>query len=154
VVAIKKFKFTLQALYNYKLTVEKLQKAELKRAQQALQELLDEEQRLLKAWADNERSLEEALKKGENVGDALIEHDAYFRYLRDALIAIRKKIVVAEAVVRQCQERLILTMKEIKTYLKLRDEQYQAWTKEVSAEEAKEMDDLVSFNVIKEEVGA
>ena len=153
-VKIKKFKFTLQALYNYKLTVEKLQKAELKRAQQALQELLDEEQRLLKAWADNERSLEEALKKGENVGDALIEHDAYFRYLRDALIAIRKKIVVAEAVVRQCQERLILTMKEIKTYLKLRDEQYQAWTKEVSAEEAKEMDDLVSFNVIKEEVGA
>ena len=151
---IKKFKFTLQALYNYKLTVEKLQKAELRRAQQVLQELLDEEQRLLRAWADNERSLEEALRKGENVGDALIEHDAYFRYLRDALIAIRKKIVKAEEIVRQCQERLILTMKEIKTYLKLRDEQYQAWMKEVQAEEAKEMDDLVSFKVIKDEVGA
>ena len=149
---MKKFKFTLQALNNYKLTVEKLQKAELRRAQQALQELLDEEQRLIKAWEDNERSLEEALQKGENVATALAEHDAFFRYLRDALIEVRKMIVKAEEVVRECQERLILTMKELKTYLKLRDEQYQAWMKEVQAEDAKEMDDLVSFNVISEEV--
>jgi len=151
---MKRFKFTLQPLYNYKTTVERLQKAELKRAQQALQELLDEEQRLINAWADNERSLEEALRKGENVGAALSEHDAYFRYLRDALIAIREKIVQAEEVVRQCQERLILTMKELKTYLKLREEQYQVYLKEVQAEEAKEMDDLVSFNVISEEINA
>jgi len=148
---MKKFKFTLQSLYNYKLTVEKLQKAELKRAQQALQVLLDEEKRLIKAWADNEKSLEEALLKGENVGTALSEHDAYFRFLRDALIEIRKKIVKAEQVVRECQERLILTMKELKTYLKLREEQYQAYLKEVQAEEAKTMDDLVSFKVIKEQ---
>jgi len=149
---MKRFKFTLQALYNYKLTVEKLQKADLRRAQQALQELLDEEQRLLKAWEDNERSLEEALRKGENVGAALSEHDAFFRYLRDALIEIRKMIVKAEEVVRECQDRLILTMKEIKTYLKLREEQYQAYLKEVQAEDAKTMDDLVSFNVISEEM--
>ena len=148
---MKKFKYTLQPVYNYKLTVEKLQKAELRRAQQALQELLDEEQRLLQAWVNNEHSLEEALNKGEDVSAALTEHDAYFRYLRDALIEIRKRIVRAEEVVRQCQERLIITMKEIKTYLKLRDEQYQAWLKEVQAEEAKEMDDLVSFKVISEE---
>jgi len=148
---MKKFKYTLQPVYNYKLTVEKLQKAELKKAQQALQNLLDEEQRLLKAWADNEQSLEEALQSGEDIASALSEHDAYFRYLRDALIEIRKLIVRAEEVVRRCQEQLILTMKEIKTYLKLRDEQYQAWMKEVQAEEAKEMDDLVSFKVISEE---
>jgi len=147
---MKKFKFTLQALYNYKLTVEKLQKAELKRAQQVLQELRDKEQRLIQAWIDNERSLERALREGENVGAALTEHDAYFRYLRDALIEIRKRIVRAEEVVRKCQDRLILTMKEIKTYLKLRDEQYQLWMKEVQLEEAKEIDDLVSFKVISE----
>jgi len=149
---LKKFKFTLQPLYNYKTTVERLQKAELKRAQQALQLLLNEEQRLLKAWSDNEVSLEEALRKGENVGAALSEHDAYFRFLRDALIEVRELIVEAEEVVRKCQERLIVTMKELKTYLKLRDEQYQLYLKEVQAEEAKEMDDLVSFNVISEEI--
>jgi len=151
---MKKFKFTLQSLYNYKLTVEKLQKAELKRAQQALQELLDEEQRLLKAREDTEISLEKALAKGENVGDALIEHDSFFRFLRDALVEIRIKIVKAEEVVRECQERLILTMKELKTYLKLREEQYQAWMKEAQAEEAKNIDDLVSFKVINQEANA
>ena len=149
---MKKFKFTLQPLHNYKLTVERLQKAELKRAQQALQELLDEEQRLLRAYADNERSLEDALKRGENIVAALSEHDAYFRYLRDALIEVRILIKEAEEIVRKCQERLIITMRELKTYLKLRDEQYQAYLKEVQAEEAKEMDDLVSFNVISEEI--
>jgi flagellar FliJ protein len=149
---MKKFKFTLQALYNYKLIVERLQKAELKRAQQALQELLDEETRLKNAYAGNERSLEEALRRGENVAIALSEHDAYFRFLRDALIEIAKLIVEAEEVVRQCQQRLIITMKEIKTYLKLRDEQYQQYLKDVQAEEAKEMDDLISFNVISEQI--
>jgi len=151
---MKRFVFTLQALYNYKLTIERLQKAELKKAQQALQELLDEESRLLKAYADNELSLEEALRRGENIAAALMEHDAYFRYLREALIDIRVLIEKAEEVVRQCQERLILTMKEIKTYLKLREEQYTAYLKEVQAEEAKEIDDLVSFNVISEEINS
>ena len=151
---MKKFKFTLEALHNYKLTVERLQKAELNRAQMALRELQDEEARLLTAYANNERSLARALESGENVGTALSEHDAFFRFLRDALIEVRKLIVEAEEVVRRCQERLIVTMKEIKTYLKLRDEQYQAYLKEAQAEEAKEMDDLVSFNVISEEINA
>jgi flagellar FliJ protein len=149
---MKKFKFTLQALYNYKHTVEKLQKADLRRAQQALQELLDEERRLEQAYADNERSLEKALRDNINVATALTEHDAYFRFLRDALKEIRARIVKAEEVVRKCQERLIITMKEIKTYTKLRNEQYQKYLKEVQAEEDKEMGDLVSFNVINEEI--
>jgi len=148
---MKKFKFTLQALYNYKLTVEKMQKTDLKKAQQALRELIAEEQRLLLAYAENERSLEIALRRNEDVVTALSEHDAYFRFLRDALKEIRKRIEKAEEVVLKCQERLIITMKEIKTYTKLRDEQYQAYLKEIQAEEDKELGDLVSFNVISED---
>jgi len=147
---MKKFKFTLQALFNYKITVEKMQKAELQKARQALNELIAEEVRLLNAYAENERSLQRALSDNINVGSALSEHDAYFRFLRDALRAIREKIVKAEEVVRLCQEKLILTMKEIKTYNKLRDEQYERYKKEVQAEETKEIEDLVSFNVINE----
>jgi len=149
---MKKFKFTLQALYNYKLTVEKMQKADLRKAQQALRELIAEEQRLLQAYAENERSLEIALESNEDVVTALSEHDAYFRFLRDALKEIRIRIAKAEEVVLKCQERLIITMKELKTYVKLRNEQYQAYLKEVQAEEDKEMGDLVSFNVISEEI--
>jgi len=149
---MKKFIFTLQALFNYKQTVEKMQKAELKRAQEALRELLREEQRLLRAYDDNERSLERALRNNDDVGTALSEHDAYFRFLRDAIKEIRERIAKAEEEVLKCQERLIITMKEIKTYNKLRDEQYQRYRKEIQSEEDKEMGDLVSFNVISEEI--
>ena len=149
---MKRFKFTLQPVFNYKQTVEKLQKAELKKAQQALRELLDEEQRLLRAYARNERSLEKALRENTDVATALTEHDAYFRYLRDALKELRERIIQAEEVVVECQNRLIGTMKEIKTYKKLRDEQFQAYLKEMLAEEDKEMGDIVSFNTVSEEI--
>ena len=149
---MKRFVFTLQPLYNYKQTVEKLQKAELRKAQQVLKELLDEEQRLLSAYESNERSLERALRENINVAAALTEHDAYFRFLRDALKAVRKKIIEAEEAVRECRDRLIITMKEIKTLVKLRTEQYHEYLREVQAEEDKEMGDLVSFNVINEEI--
>ena len=149
---MKKFKFTLQALFNYKLTVEKLQKAELKKAQQALRELLDEEIRLEQAYANNERSLERALHENVNVAAALTEHDAYFRFLRDALKELRERIVKAEEVVVLCQNRLITTMKELKTYLKLRNEQFQDYLKEVQIEDDKNMGDLVSFKAISEEI--
>jgi len=148
---MKKFVFSLQALFDYKQTVEKMQKAELKKAQDALRELLKEELRLLRAYADNEQSLERALRSNADVGTALSEHDAYFRFLRDALKELRAKIVIAEEEVFKCQERLIVTMKEIKTYNKLRDEQYLRYRKEIQAEEDKEIGDLVSFNVISEE---
>jgi len=148
---MKKFVFTLQPVYNYKQTVEKLQQAELKKAQQTLRELLDEEQRLLRAYARNERSLEKALRDNIDVSAALSEHDAYFRFLRDALKEVRLKIVKAEEVVRKCQDQLIKTMKELKTYVKLRNEQFQEYMKEVQIEEDKNMGDLVSFNTISEE---
>jgi len=149
---MKKFEFTLQSLFNYKQTIERLQKSELRKAQQALRELRDEEERLLRAYAENERSLEAALRQNENVVAALSEHDAYFRFLRDALSEIHEKILKAEIVVAQCQERLITTMKELKTYRKLRTEQYQEYVKETQSEEEKNMGDLVSFTTISEQI--
>ena len=77
-----------------------------------------------------------------------MEHDAYFRYLRDAIKIIRERIEKAEEVVMRCQEKLIITMKELKTYEKLRKEQYEEYLKEAKSEEEKEMDDLVSFKII------
>ena len=147
---MKKFEFSLQSLFNYKLTIEKQQKAELQKARQALRELLEEELRLQNAYVENERSLERALRENTDVTSALIEHDAYFRFLRDALKEIRQRIIEAEAYVSECQERLITTMKELKTYTKLREEQYRGYLKEVQTEEEKEMGDIVSFKAVSE----
>ena len=150
---MKRFQFTLQPLLNYKHTIERMQKVELRNAQQTLQMLLDEEQRLIEAYAENERSLERALQSNIDVAAALGEHDAYFRFLREALKALKVKIISAEKVVSECQARLIITMREIKTYNKLKTEQYQAYLKEAQSEEEKEMSDLVSFTTISEVEG-
>ena len=147
---MKKFKFTLQSLYKYKLTVEKNQKAELKSAELTLKKLLDEEQKLLCAYADTAWSLEKALAENVDVASELCKHDAYFKYLRDALKEIREKIVKAEEIVEKCRQALIKTMKELKTYSRLREEQYQSYLKEVKAEEDKETGDLVSYKTIIE----
>lgn len=146
---MKKFKFKLQPLVNYKETVERGQKEELRLAQFALRELREEESRLLGAYVDNERSLEEALVRNENVAQVLSEHDAYFRFLRDAVKIVKARIIEAEETVAKCQEKLIFTMRELKTYDKILEEQYSGYLREVKIEEEKNMGDIVSFNVVK-----
>ena len=145
---MKKFVFSLAAVYEYKQTVEKLQKADLSNAQAVLRALQEEEQRLELAYDNNKKTLEEALAAGTGVADALMRHDAYFRYLRDAREMLAAKIIKAEEHKEQCQALLITTMRELKTYENLRAEQYADYLKEVQAEEEKNMGDLVSFNII------
>ena len=150
---MKKFKFSLLSLYKYKQTVEKIQLGELRRAEQALRELLDEKQRILDAFAENERSLVRALRQRFNIGEALALHDRYFGFLRDTLEELEPRIKKAEKIRDRCREKLILTMREIKTLGKLRDEQYAEYLKEVQAESEKEIGDLVSFKTISNAVG-
>ena len=57
------------------------------------------------------------------------------------------KIKNAETAKLRCQEVLIITMREIKTYNKLRGKQYQEYLKEAAAEEEKELSDIISFSV-------
>lgn len=150
---MKKFKFSLQSVFDYVKTVEKNQKADLSRAQAILRKLYDDLTELEEAYERNTRSQAAALKRGINISEELIKHDAYFRFLRDAKAELLIKIAKAEEERDKCQERLIATMKQIKIYTKLRDEQYQNYLKEVSREEEKDMNDLISFNIIAEESG-
>ena len=147
---MKRFVFSLASVFEYKQTEKKLQKADLSNAQAALRALRDEERRLEQAYINNSKTLEEALRSNTGVADALVQHDAYFRYLRDAREVLAAKIIKAEEHVEQCQSLLITTMRELKTYENLRDEQYLEYLKEVQAEEEKNMGDLVSFNIISE----
>ena len=150
---MKKFKFSLLSLYKYKQTVEKIQLGDLRRAEQALRELLDEKQRILDAFAENERSLARALQRRINVGEALAMHDRYFSFLRDLLEELEPRIQKAEKIRDKCREKLIFTMREIKTLVKLRDEQYAEYLKEAGAEAEKEIGDLVSFKTISQPAG-
>ena len=145
---MKKFIFSLQSVFEYKQTVEKQRRRELKKAQDALRILRQEEQRLEDSFLENSKALGELLEKGAGIKEALPKYDAYFRYLRDAKEELQVKIDEAEAVKTKCMAELITTMKEIEVYSDLREEQLNRYLAEVRAEEEKEMGDIVSFQVI------
>jgi flagellar export protein FliJ len=142
---MKKFKFSLQTVFEYIQTVEKTQKADLNNALALLRQLYDREQELEEAYERNKASLEEALRSQTGLPEALGKHDAYFRYLREEKNALKKKIEGAEQQRDQCREKLIATKKQLKTYAKLRDEQYENYLRETRNEEEKDIGDLVSF---------
>lgn len=148
---MKKFTFSLQSVLDYAITLENTQKAELSRAQALLNKLLESLSQLEEAYTRNCRSQDEAVKRGVNLPEELGKHDFYFRYLREAKAELTTKIDVAEKERDKCRERLISTMKQIKVYSKLRQEQYIEYLHEVKLEEEKEISDIVSFKTIKKE---
>lgn len=148
---MKKFKFTLESIYEYKQTVEKTQKADLSNAEAALRALREKERELDESFERNTLLREEALQQRFGVLDELDKFDAFFRHIREEKEALAVKIFDAEDYRARCQEKLMATMRELKTYTKLREEQYKQYLKDVEAEEEKEISDRVSFSAVSEE---
>ena len=144
---MKRFLFTLQTVYDYKLTVEKTQKAELAAAEALLRELYAEDKRLDDVFAYNSVARETELREKTADAQSLAAYDAFFRHINEEKKKLAVKILNAEAAKLRCQEVLIITMKELKAYNKLHDKQYAEYLKEVAAEEEKSLGDIISFSV-------
>lgn len=142
---MKRFAFTLESVYDYKKTVEKQCQDDLRRAREALRLLIEERARLDESFERNVKAQEETLRRGKDVLEELPKYDAFFRYIREAREALEARIVKAEEEVAKCQDLLIAAMREIKIYAKLKEEQYREYLEDVAREEAKEIDDIVSF---------
>jgi flagellar export protein FliJ len=145
---MKKFVFSLEPVNRYKLTVEKLQRAELKSAQEALRLLRLEDEALVNAFGRARDELLGAISGGAPDVNEFVAYNRFFEGVRDAREALAPRIRRAEDEEEACMARLITTMKELKAYKKLRDAQYQAYMKESDAEDEKSIGDLLSFNVI------
>lgn len=148
---MKKFVFTLQSVLDYSVALEKIQKTELSRAQETLNRLLVMLEELEEAYRRNCTSLEAAIERGINLPDEMSKHDNFFKYLRVAKAELLIKIEAAEKERDKCMEKLVSTMKRIKVYTKLRQEQYQSYLHEVKLEEEKEIGDIISFNTVTED---
>lgn len=148
---MKKFVFTLQSVLDYSIALEKTQKAELSRAQETLNKLLNMLEELEKAYRRNCISLEAAIDRGINLPHEMSKHDDYFKYLRASKAELMKKKEAAEKERDKCMEKLVSTMKRIKVYSKLRQEQYRNYLHQVKLEEEKEIGDIISYNAISEE---
>ena len=147
---MKKFAFTLQTVYDYKLTVEKTQKADLARANTILRELQEALSALEESFRRNSEARDDELARGECDVRRLEEYDAFFRRVHEDREDLKTKILAAEKERDRCRDLLIATMKELKAYVKLRDKQYEQYLKDVAAEEEKALGDIVSFSVVSD----
>jgi DNA-binding helix-hairpin-helix protein with protein kinase domain len=143
---MKKFVFTLQALANYKVALEKKQKANLASIMAQLNALQKERDHILKAAADTAALLRQTLEEQREVIQELKRHDNYQRYLREWLADVQRQILVAQAEKKRLQALLIITMKEIKNLERLRAEEYQAYLSEVRKEENQIISDIIAYN--------
>lgn len=143
---MKKFKFTLQSVYELSLSTEKQQKIRLRQLEDALAELRYQLEQLKTAYLDGKDRFAEEMKKGLT-SDKLSQYNVYFENLINTMIATKERILRTEEEREQWMQKIIETRKEIKTMEKLRDAQYETYLFEERQEAEKEIGDIVSFNV-------
>lgn len=148
---MRKFVFTLQAFYNYKETLKRKQRSDLEQAQARLRKLREEEASLQQAFARYGPSLINTLEQGQNTVYMLEKHSDYFKHLQETKEVLDLKIIKAVEEENNRRELLSKTMRELKTLENLRDEQYLNYLEEVRAEEAKELNDLISARTIAQQ---
>lgn len=141
---MKRFVFTLQVLLKVKLSLEKVQKAELNKVQTLLHQQLQQ----LAAMHTEQREKNDAFQQETSEGitpDRMVVYGHYFEHLREMILEQGKRIEETRKEKAKCQAILIRTMKEIKTLKKLREAQYQEYQAEVAKEEAEAINEIVTY---------
>ncbi|MDR2531014.1 MAG: flagellar export protein FliJ [Oscillospiraceae bacterium] len=133
---MKRFVFRLQRVYEYKKTVETQQKAELADAAAIRNRMLEELQVIESAlYSDFD---------GVHTVQAFAEHSRFIRRMRDDRSALLPKLEEAEREVDACRERLTSTVKELKSYEKLREAQLAEWRVENERSERSALEDFIA----------
>ncbi len=143
---MKKFVFTLQAVYDIALSNEKQQKNLLKRVEERLRSLRLALDRML------ERKEEARIQCAKDVDEGtdairMTQYARYFESLDDMISAQKKAIAAAEGEREKVVAALVEIRKEIKSLENLREKQMEEYRDEVKREEEQAIGDVVSYQV-------
>lgn len=141
---MKKFRYSMESLYEIKQKLEEQAKAAYAAAKMRLSE---EEGRLLALQKKKEAYIEEQRE--------VMSHFIFVPKLNALQIAVdttderiqrqKQNVRKAEMAVRAAEERLINSMTERKTQERLRENAFEEYKQELNAEEQKEVDERTSF---------
>lgn len=140
---MKKFRFTLQTLYNVKSTEEteaRTRLAEIIAERDKLNEQLEEIKRL---YQQRSEEYHKECKRGIS-GTKVREYGRYFQYLGDERKKLEAMLRECELRLEQCQRVLLKLINEKKVLDRMRDEQLEEYKKEVRADEDKTLEDFIS----------
>lgn len=142
-----KFEFSLQSLLDICMAKEKQQKIQLSQAEAALAAREKELTDLSDEYARVRERYARELTRGMGA-PTMEQYGRYFTDMNGSIRAARERVRAARQERDKVQKVLVETRKELKTYEKLRESQYQQYLEERKAEEDKAIADLVCYKAI------
>lgn len=142
------YKFKLQKLLDYKISMEEEKKNELSLANKRLKEENDRLLELLKKQKDMNSTFHEKTSQGIEVNELKLLAN-YIDYYKRSIKEQEIKIKMAEDYIESCRDELIKATQEKKMMEKLKEIDYEKYLYSEQKKEEKLVDDLVSFKESK-----
>ena len=137
-----KFIYRMQSILNIK---EKLEEQARNEFAQTLMHLNEEEEKL-RLLEGRKVSYEEQGRELQKSGLNILTNRNAIARMQEFIEIQKDAVAAAQAQLEQARKKLQTAMQESKTQEKLREKAFEAFVKEENAKEAKEVDELVSYN--------
>lgn len=144
---MKKFVFTLQALYDIKKAKEKQLKQRMRAIESLLEQLRKELEKLLEEYKCVKRKYFEEAAQGA-MAERMQDYSGYLTRLGNAAAQKRTSIRAAKLEREKCLRDQVELMKEIKSLEKLYETQYGEYLSEAKAEAEKAVGDFVAYQAV------
>ncbi len=141
---MKKFRYSMQSILNVKYRLEDQAKSEFALAVARHQEEVEKEEQMQLQKVGYEQELKNKMLDRLDFREIAITK-AGIRFMEDQIRKQKRVVAMADHEVEVAREKLSDLMKERKTQEKLRENAFDRYKKELSAEEMKEIDEIVSF---------
>lgn len=138
------YKFGLQKLLNYKVSIEEEKKNELNKASKRLEEEKNKLLEVKRKLNEMKSAFHEKTSQGMTVNELKLLAN-YIDYYKRCIKEQKVKIKMAEDYLSACRAELIKATQEKKMVEKLKEIDYGKYLYEEQKKEEKMIDDLVSF---------
>jgi flagellar protein FliJ len=143
---MKKFVFSLSALYEVKKTQKDKLQTEFAAAEAAYRAAAEKKTSLENTLAEKKNEFEVKASTGMTVSD-LRGYAFYFEEMQEYIKAAASEADKALREANHKRSELVSIFKEIKVLEKLQEKQYSEYLKDLEKSETKAVEDIISFNV-------
>jgi len=139
---MKRFVFTLQKLYDVKVSEEEQKRTELKELDDELKELQINLNVFTDSFDKQKREFEKKCEEGMNKDD-LKNFGDYFHYLNGQIKQQEELIADCEERIEECRRQLLKLMNEQKVLDQMREDQLKAYNVDIQKSYDKEIEDFM-----------
>ena len=143
---MKKFQFTLQKLYDVKVSEEKQMRTQLRELEQNLDNYIRQKQANRNLYDREHAIYQEKSKTGKSMFEVQRYGD-FFQYLEKEMRQQENVIQACRHSIEQCRAALVKLINEQQVLDRMREDQYAEYKKEAAKEEDKVLEDFLQARV-------